>query len=749
MICVYLPNCNDFSTNGLGPVSPISCTVTETLNGEWELQMEHPIDAIGKWERLLEGRILRAPVPAATTPRVKLAEAKHIYRIKTSSSSLRLRAGAAASAKSLGSYRNGTEVVVLSTANATWYEVACPDGKRGFMNAVSLVFVRTEDSVEGKGKVIEPKQLRDQPFRIYRIVPSLDKITVYARHVFYDLADNMIKSYKPDKTVTGAEVAQSLGSQCQSAHDFTFYSDLAATADEPPEFEHVNPVDALLGEDGFTEKYVAELARDWFDVYLVERVGSDTDIQIREGKNLLGIRYDVDESDVVTRIMPTGQTKDGKALYLDELYIDSPRIGNYPHPKWIHLDVSEAKVGKDLTTSQAKAKIRTAVQAEYDKGCDLPALTVSIEFVNSADTEEYAQYQPIQNIFLGDAVRAIARRIGVDVYLRMTEYTYDCLTRKYTKVTLGVLSDTIESSTISSRQLPSGSITGTKLARGSIGPGQLQDGSVGSLKIETAAIELAHISQAAITDLSAASIAALTATIDTIISEQITTDALYVALAEVIRLRVSEITVGTLNSDELYAELARIMTLRVSAITAATIGTDALYAKLADVIQLRVDQAVAGNLSAASLRSALAQISRAEIALADIDWASIKDLVTGSAIIREGEAGKLYIDKLAVTDANIVSMTANKLSAGVIDAADIEVVNLKAANITVGTINGQQIAQGAITAGNIAQGAVQTEHLGQGVITADAIAAGAITGDKIPFGAVAAEKLKLSQHLIY
>ena len=72
MICVYTPDCTDFSGNGLGPVSPLSCTVTETLNGEWELTLEHPLDDAGKWRRLVEGCILRAPVPArqfkAATP---------------------------------------------------------------------------------------------------------------------------------------------------------------------------------------------------------------------------------------------------------------------------------------------------------------------------------------------------------------------------------------------------------------------------------------------------------------------------------------------------------------------------------------------------------------------------------------------------------------------------------------------------------------------------------------------------------
>ena len=50
MICVYPADCTDFSTNGNGALSPTSATVTETLNGEYELQLEHPIDENGKWQ---------------------------------------------------------------------------------------------------------------------------------------------------------------------------------------------------------------------------------------------------------------------------------------------------------------------------------------------------------------------------------------------------------------------------------------------------------------------------------------------------------------------------------------------------------------------------------------------------------------------------------------------------------------------------------------------------------------------------
>ena len=86
MICVYPADCTDFSTNGNGTLSPLSAEVTETLNGEYELTLVHPIDEAGKWQRLVEGFILRAPVPAATTPRVHFSapgddSGTEIYRI--------------------------------------------------------------------------------------------------------------------------------------------------------------------------------------------------------------------------------------------------------------------------------------------------------------------------------------------------------------------------------------------------------------------------------------------------------------------------------------------------------------------------------------------------------------------------------------------------------------------------------------------------------------------------------------------
>ena len=510
--------------------------MTETLNGEYEVTLVHPIDEAGKWTRLTENAILRVPVPARMTPYVKLPDnqikldvtSRGVWRLTQKSS---VRIGPGANYKVLGSYYGGTRVAVLGTSYvvtvtntatgtsttsilsaypsgsheigttrtvAYWYKVTVPNGVTGYIpsSCASNVYHSTEIETV-VGEVAESKQLREQPLRIYRVVPELNEVTVYARHIFYDLLDNMVKEYKSEASDRGAEALKGIGAACLTSTDFSFHSDLTGKSDDF-EVTHKNPVDAIMGDAGLIEKYGSELARDWYDVYLVNRVGSDTNIEIREGKNLTAVMYDVNTTDVVTRIIPTGETGNGKLLYLPETYVDSTHINDYPHPKWLQLTVSDAKVGSGCTQTQAYTKLREAAQAKFDKGCDMPSVTLTVDFVNLFDTEEYKDYGFLQNIFLGDSVRVISKRLGISVSMRMTQYTYDCLLKKYTLMTLGTVADTLATNTITARQLPTGIVNGSKLAINSVGTGALQDGAVKTANIDIAAIETAHIRDAAI-----------------------------------------------------------------------------------------------------------------------------------------------------------------------------------------------------------------------------------------------------------
>ena len=818
MICVYPADCTDFSSNGLGAVTPMSCTVTETLNGEWELTLVHDIDERGKWTRLSEGCILRVPVPAAMTPSVDLVTQQYqtstydvqIYKITTKSGPLHLRSGTGTNYKILGKYKKGREVIVLNKTTSSWYEVTAPDGKHGYMASQYLTFQRTETqavqtNVGFRNQVIEARQLRDQPFRIYRVVPELDKVTVYARHIFYDLLDNMIKSLKPSPSAVGASVAQSISGACLSSHDFSFYSNLTSTA-EDVEWENINPVEAMLGENGLVNKYGAELSRDWYDVFLVKRVGNDTDVSIRERKNLTGISYDVDETDVVTRIMPTGEDADGNILYLPELYIDSPNLNAYTHPKWIHLPVSEAKEVTDgdepKSKTQCYAEMRKAAQAEFDAGCDLPTVTLKVDFINCSDAEEYKQYAALTDIFLGDSVRVIARRIGVEVSMRMTQYTYDCLTRKYTSVTLGTAADTLEGSMISSRQLPSGVISGSKLAINSVGAGQLQSGSVGSLQVKMAAIQTAHIQDAAITkakiaeatigELNATAITAISAKIQELAAKNITTDELYAALATiaVAQITAANIEKANINWADIGELAAQIATIAQAQITTANINNanidwasianlNAEIAKIAkaqitaaNIESAAIDWAAIKDLNAAVAKIALAQLTtaninnaeidwasigqlqadiaklvNANIQTADIDWAQIKDLTAGTAIIEKGVNGKLYVADLAVTEANMASLTVGELIVKGADGCFYALSIAEDGTVTTEkkSIGDADIGDNSVSGGKLIEKTITARELNVASIFADEALVGAITAANIDVSSLFAAEAFIAQ----
>ena len=797
---------------------PMSCTVTETLNGEWELTLVHDIDERGKWTRLSEDCILRAPVPAAMTPSVGLVTQQYqtstydvqIYKVTTKSGPLHLRSGTGTNYKILGKYKKGREVIVLNKTTSSWYEVTAPDGKHGYMASQYLTFQRTETqavqtNVGFRNQVIEARQLRDQPFRIYRVVPELDKVTVYARHIFYDLLDNMIKSLKPSPSAVGASVVQSLSEACLSSHDFSFYSDLTSTA-EDVEWENVNPVEAMLGENGLVSKYGAELARDWYDVFLVRRVGNNTDVSIREKKNLTGISYDVDETDVVTRIMPTGEDTDGNILYLPELYLDSPNINAYTHPKWIHLPVSEAKEVTDgdepKSKAQCYAEMRKAAQAEFDAGCDLPTVTLKVDFVNCSDAEEYKQYAALTDIFLGDSVRVIARRIGVEVSMRMTQYTYDCLTRKYISVTLGTAADTLEGSMISSRQLPSGVISGSKLAINSVGAGQLQSGSVGSLQVKMAAIQTAHIQDAAITkakiaeatigELNATAITAISAKIQELAANNITTDELYAALAtiavaqitaaniekaninwadigelaaQIATIAQAQITTANINSANidwasianLNAEIAKIAKAQITAanIESAAIDWAAIKDLNAAVAKIALAQLTTANINSAEIdwasigqmQADIAKLVNANIQTADIDWAQIKDLTAGTAIIEKGVNGKLYVADLAVTEANMASLTVGELIVKGADGCFYALSIAEDGTVTTEkkSVGDADIGDNSISGGKLIEKTITARELNVASIFADEALVGAITAANIDVSSLFAAEAFIAQ----
>ena len=82
LVCLYDKHETDFKSNGICVLNPISCIVTEEEAGEYELELEHPMDEHGKWALIQEECVIRAPVPPMTIPSITIP-ATSVWRVKS------------------------------------------------------------------------------------------------------------------------------------------------------------------------------------------------------------------------------------------------------------------------------------------------------------------------------------------------------------------------------------------------------------------------------------------------------------------------------------------------------------------------------------------------------------------------------------------------------------------------------------------------------------------------------------------
>lgn len=277
-----------------------------------------------------------------------------------------------------------------------------------------------------------------QPFRIYYHKPTMDGIEVQARHIFYDLMDNICESVKFSGSAQGAMDAIKAG--LSVSMPFTFHTNIACdtgsigcTMD--------NPVSLLLREEwddqegetkSFFYFYGGELKRDFFSVSMLESLGSDRGVFIAYRKNLVGLEVTEDISDVATRIYPVG--KDGLAL--DGQYIDSPYIGNYAYPK--------IKVIED-TNAETQSDLQKIAEDYFANGGDVPKVNIKVDFTDLSQTEEYKQYSNLEKVFLGDTVTVFNQKMGFSKKAKVISYKFDPILKKYKSMELGDFSPTVTS----------------------------------------------------------------------------------------------------------------------------------------------------------------------------------------------------------------------------------------------------------------------------------------------------------------
>lgn len=168
---------------------------------------------------------------------------------------------------------------------------------------------------------------------------------------------------------------------------------------------------------------------------------------------------------------------------------------------------------------------------------------------------------------------------------------------------------------------------------------------------------------------------------------------------------------GDAIAQQLLDAVNHIAAGEFETITADTAMIEKVYATFGDFITLVAEDAQIGDLDVEQIRAGLADVGLINIGSAVITTAQIERASTGTLFVREEIGGSVYIDDLAVSEANIVSLAAGKILLNNSNGDLVELyvdettgqISTRATSydgndiINTNTLNGNRIVQNSIT----------------------------------------------------
>lgn len=279
-----------------------------------------------------------------------------------------------------------------------------------------------------------------EPFRIASLEFDLNgDIEVHAEHVFYQLNHVLVSPFS-GYTRYPNKVWESACNGLLTPNPFTFQTDLTdenATVFQYGSDKAVPLRKVLWGmEKSIADLYGGDFEFNRFAVKHHTSWGADNGVKIAYTKNLTGLEYSVDMSNVYTGAV---------AYWASEgIYVESAlqTIANdWSFDRTIVLDASaefENQPGVDLV-----ANLNAYALSYLQSNANGPKVSVQIEFVPLWQTEEYKDFYDLEHVAPCDIVTAIYPQLNLSVQAKVVKTSYDVLRDRYKDITISTVRQTL------------------------------------------------------------------------------------------------------------------------------------------------------------------------------------------------------------------------------------------------------------------------------------------------------------------
>ena len=288
--------------------------------------------------------------------------------------------------------------------------------------------------------VVKPNQNgSNQAFRVYKIIKAdSGRFEISAQHISYQLSYIPAMPFSVVASQSAcAETLQGLKTNSAENNPFTFWTDVTTIAS----YNQTIPasIRQRLGgiEGSVLDQFGGEYEWDNYTVKLWKSRGLSTpSVTLRYGKNITDISQEKYISNTITGICPYWADTEGtQVITLPEKVVESEYADNYPYKRTITVDMSQ-----EFETAPTAAELRAKAEDYLDKeGIGIPTVSIKVSFINLADTEEYKDIAPLQNVSLCDRVAVQFEKLGINATAKVVKTTYDVLAERYDSIEVGTV----------------------------------------------------------------------------------------------------------------------------------------------------------------------------------------------------------------------------------------------------------------------------------------------------------------------
>lgn len=267
-----------------------------------------------------------------------------------------------------------------------------------------------------------------QPFIIYRRSAPIDGIVTFnAHHVSYALAHSILQPF------TATSVAQAfslMASKSITPCGFTFWTDKISSGN----FAVTVPISIkeILGgvQGSILDVYGGgEYEWDKYTVKLYQNRGTNSGVTVRYGKNLTDLTQERDTSGMYNAVIPYWTNGEQTVTLGTEIV----KMSGVTDPVAVPLDMSS-----DFQDAPTTTQLKNSAQSKLNNSDAWnPDQTITIDFVQLWQTDEYKDVAVLQRVKLCDTVTVIHPALGLTAQAKVVKVVYNALLDKYDSMELG------------------------------------------------------------------------------------------------------------------------------------------------------------------------------------------------------------------------------------------------------------------------------------------------------------------------